>query len=148
MNDDLQQLNLLAIFHYVVAGIAVLLGSVPIIHVAIGIALLSGAFPQKPDERFPETLVGAFFVACGALAIVMAWSLAVGMFLAGRRLKQHRKYMFCLVIAGVECLLMPFGTVLGVFTLIVLQRPSVKRLFGHGGSPAAADAPWGANPSA
>jgi hypothetical protein len=29
-----------------------------------------------------------------------------------------------------ECLWMPVGTVLGVFTIIVLMRPRVKRLFG------------------
>jgi hypothetical protein len=33
------------------------------------------------------------------------------------------------VIACIECLFMPFGTILGVFTLIVLSRESVKKLF-------------------
>jgi hypothetical protein len=32
-------------------------------------------------------------------------------------------------MAGVECLFMPFGTVLGVFTIIVLMRESVKQVF-------------------
>jgi hypothetical protein len=42
----------------------------------------------------------------------------------------HRKhYTFCLVMAGVECLFMPFGTVLGVFTILVLNRQTVKELF-------------------
>jgi len=34
------------------------------------------------------------------------------------------------VMAGIECLFMPFGTVLGVFTILVLVRESVKPLFG------------------
>jgi hypothetical protein len=38
--------------------------------------------------------------------------------------------MFCLVMGGVECLFMPFGTVLGVFTIIVLMQEPVKQLFG------------------
>jgi hypothetical protein len=33
------------------------------------------------------------------------------------------------VMAGVECIFAPFGTVLGVFTIIVLMRESVKQLF-------------------
>jgi hypothetical protein len=37
--------------------------------------------------------------------------------------------VFCLVVAGVSCLFMPFGTILGVLSLIVLNRPSVKLLF-------------------
>jgi hypothetical protein len=32
-------------------------------------------------------------------------------------------------MSGVECLVMPYGTVLGVFTLIVLTRESVRPLF-------------------
>jgi hypothetical protein len=32
-------------------------------------------------------------------------------------------------MAAVECLFMPFGTVLAVFTLVVLLRPAVKQLF-------------------
>jgi hypothetical protein len=34
-----------------------------------------------------------------------------------------------LVGAALACTLMPFGTVLGVFTIIVLSRPSVRVLF-------------------
>jgi len=57
------------------------------------------------------------------------WIFAVIIFLTGRFLAKRKRYMFCLVIACVECLFMPFGTVLGVFTIIVLMRPSVKELF-------------------
>jgi hypothetical protein len=34
-------------------------------------------------------------------------------------------------MAGFACLFMPFGTLLGVFTIIVLQRDSVRRLYGE-----------------
>ncbi len=44
--------------------------------------------------------------------------------------------MFCLVMACVACLFMPFGTVLGVFTIIVLARPSVQTLFSRPAVPA------------
>jgi hypothetical protein len=40
-------------------------------------------------------------------------------------------------MAAIACMLMPFGTVLGVFTIIVLMRPSVKELFAAAGSFAA-----------
>jgi hypothetical protein len=33
-------------------------------------------------------------------------------------------------MACIECLFLPFGTILGVFTIIVLSRESVKELFG------------------
>ena len=32
-------------------------------------------------------------------------------------------------MAAISCAFMPFGTVLGIFTLIVLTKPPVKSLF-------------------
>jgi hypothetical protein len=40
-------------------------------------------------------------------------------------------------MAAVACVFFPFGTVLGVFSIIVLTRESVKRLFDGSGAPAA-----------
>ena len=34
-----------------------------------------------------------------------------------------------MIVAGITCLSVPIGTVLGVFTLMVLSRPSVKQMF-------------------
>ena len=34
-----------------------------------------------------------------------------------------------MVIAALECLSVPLGTLLGVFTLVVLSRPSVRDSF-------------------
>jgi hypothetical protein len=34
-------------------------------------------------------------------------------------------------MAGINCIFIPIGTVLGVFTIIVLTRDSVKELFGE-----------------
>ena len=48
----------------------------------------------------------------------------------GNRLKNHTNYTYCLVVDAIACTFVPFGTVLGVFTIIVLVRPSVKALFG------------------
>jgi hypothetical protein len=37
--------------------------------------------------------------------------------------------VFCIVAACIACLQQPFGTILGVFSIIVLMRPSVKTAF-------------------
>jgi membrane protein YqaA with SNARE-associated domain len=44
-------------------------------------------------------------------------------------LAKHSLYWFAFAIACVECLFIPFGTILGVFTIIVLSREPVKALF-------------------
>lgn len=129
MNTDLHHLNLLSIFHYVAGGLTCLFGCFPIIHLIVGLFLLFAPPQTNGGEEFSTSLVGVFFILFALGFIVMAWTTAIFMFIAGRKLARQRSYTFCLAIAGVECIFMPIGTVLGVFTIIVLSRPSVKALF-------------------
>ena len=71
------------------------------------------------------------FVLVTVLGICMALAggLAVCMFISGRKLRQRKSRMFSLIIAGIECLMMPFGTILGIFTLMTLNNASVKELY-------------------
>jgi hypothetical protein len=129
-NQDEQYLQILSIFHYVIGGLTALFACFPIFHLAIGLGMLTGGFgPLPPDERFPVQLFGLMFVIFPAMIILMGWALAGAIVTAGYFLSKRRKYTFCLVVAGVECIFIPFGTVLGVFTIVVLVRPSVKALF-------------------
>jgi len=123
MKEDEQYLKLLSVFHYVVGGLAACFACIPLIHLSIGIAMLVGAIDDAPE------FVGAFMVVIAMFAILVGWTLAVCIIIAGRCLAKRRRYMFCLVMAAISCIFMPFGTVLGVFTIIVLMRPSVKELF-------------------
>jgi hypothetical protein len=131
MRDDLHHLRLLSIFHYVVAGLSALCGSIPIIHLVMGVGILMGWFDQQSVEP-PPPLVGWLFVVIGGAGVLFGWAFAVCMAVAGSLLNRHKGYLFCLVMAGIACLVQPFGTVLGVFTILVLSRPSVKELFGRG----------------
>ena len=131
-NDDARNLDLLAMFHYIAGGITALLSCFPFIHLFIGIAMVTGKFIETSRHSGPpEALFGWLFIVMGAMFILIGWSLAVCMIIAGKKLKNRRNRMFCMVIAGIECMLMPFGTVLGVFTLIALNKESVKDLFGE-----------------
>ncbi|HXU31101.1 MAG TPA: hypothetical protein VN851_11035 [Thermoanaerobaculia bacterium] len=135
MNHDREHLRLLSIFHYVVAGFAAMFACLPLVHLAIGLAFLSGKIEgtQGPDDG--GRLVGGVLVALASVFLLLGWTLVALLVLAGRSLARHRRYTFCLVMAAISCAFMPFGTVLGVFTLIVLLRPGVKELFGVGVAP-------------
>ena len=128
MSQDSEHLKLLSIFHYVVAAMTALFACIPFIHFFMGLALATGAFPDTDPEAQP---VGIFIMVFAGLFILAGWALAVLIAYAGRSLQTRRRYTYCLVMAGVECIFMPFGTVLGVFTIIVLMRDSVKPLFGR-----------------
>jgi len=123
MKEEEQYLKLLSVFHYVVGGLAACFACIPIIHLSIGIAMLVGAIDDAPE------FVGALLVLIAIFAMLVGWTLAVCIIIAGRCLAKRKRYMFCLVMAAISCVFMPFGTVLGVFTIIVLMRPSVKELF-------------------
>ena len=129
MNQDEEHLRLLSIFHYVVGAITGLIGCLPFIHVGIGVAIVTGAL-DGPDKEQAPAIFGWLFVVAGGMAILMMWSMATVLVMAGRRLSQRRSHTFCIVVAALACTMFPFGTVLGIFTLIVLIRPSVKQLFG------------------
>lgn len=129
MNQDVEHLRLLAIFHYVVGGLMAFCACIPILHVVLGLVLLFA--PQHLDHghEAPPAFIGLLFVVLGGLFILIGWTMAILVILAGRRLGQHRHHTFCFVMACVMCLWMPFGTILGVFSILVLNRPSVKTLF-------------------
>jgi hypothetical protein len=129
-SEDIQHLRLLSIFHYVAAGILAVFSFFPIIHLMIGIAIVTGAFDELENGTPPPAFFGWMFTIIPGAFILCGFSMAICVAIAGRRLKCNRSYMYCLVIAGIECVFMPFGTVLGVFTIIVLMRPTVKGLFG------------------
>ena len=126
---DAEHLRLLSIFHYVFAGLMAFGGTFPVIHLVVGVGVMFGGLGTEGEAAF-RVLFGAVFVVVALLLILMGWSLAVLAFVAARCLRQHRRHLFCMIVAGISCLCMPLGTVLGVFTLIVLDRASVRRLFG------------------
>jgi hypothetical protein len=129
MNEDLQYLKLLSIFHYVVGGLAALFSFIPAIYVVIGIlaVCIPGSF-EGQGEAMP-LFIGWIFIIMGAVLMVVGWAFSACIFIAGRSLARRVHYMFCIVMAAIECIFMPFGTVLGVFTIVVLARPSVKEMF-------------------
>jgi hypothetical protein len=86
-------------------------------------------FPKDGQIHFPkgifETILQSIYIV-GAVSLVVC---AVLNLLTWRSLKARHGRTLTLVTAGLNCLFMPLGTVLGIFTFIVLLRPSVKELY-------------------
>jgi len=139
MNRDEEHVQLLAIFHYVVAGLAALFSFFPLLYTTVGAIFIFAARhgTAKPGEDLPPEFLGWIFAALGSLFFLIAIAMAICILDAGRSLALRRGYSFALVMACIECLFVPFGTILGVFTIVVLSRESVRRLF----STASAQAP-------
>lgn len=130
MDQDRENLQLLSIFYYIFAGLTALVSCFPVIHLSVGIMMLSGTLPMEPGAGGPPLqLFGWLFVLIPILIILAGWGIAVAYFLTGRFLGLRQHYLYCQILAGITCMSFPFGTILGIFTIVVLSRPSVRALF-------------------
>ena len=103
---------------------------IPIIHLVMGILFITA--PEqvggKPGDM-PPPLFGWMFAIMGGTAIIVGWIMAVCVAIAGKFLALKKHYMYCLIMACVSCFFMPFGTILGIFTIMALNKPTTKALF-------------------
>lgn len=120
-------LDLLAIGYYVVGGLAGLVSCFALMYLVLGGVMLFRPESFQPDQ--PPTFVGCIIFAVGSGLLLGGWTYAATAIYAGRCLARRRKHTFILVLAVVSCLFAPFGTILGVLTIILLVQPEVKALF-------------------
>jgi hypothetical protein len=130
MTETEEHLRLLSIFHYVVGGFTALLSCLPVFHMIMGGLIL---FAETDSGEPIPAIIGILLMLIPALFILAGWTFSACIILAGRKLQAHRSHTFCTVIAAIECVMFPFGTALGVFSLIVLTKPGTKELFSKAG---------------
>ena len=129
MTQDEEHLRMLSIFHYIVGGLAGLFALIPIVYLLFGLFFIFAPEKFASQGAAPPAVIGWIFAIFAAIFIALGLVVAGLVIAAGRFLSRRKHHLFCLVMAGVECAFMPLGTVLGIFTIIVLVRESVKQLF-------------------
>ncbi len=133
--DD-EHIKLLSIFHYILGGMNMLLGCAGFIYVLIGIVAASGGMdtPHQKDP-FPATAFGTLFIVIGSAIVLFGLVLGSLTIYTGLCLVRRQKSTLIYVISGINCLQVPWGTLLGVFTILVMGRPTVKAQFDSPASP-------------
>lgn len=136
MNPDRQHLSVLSLLHYVHGGLLLLGSLFPMLFLGIGIFfLVAPPTPGPPNSPLGQdvsrtfAMVGGMYAAMGGIGVLYCWLLAAASIVAGRWLGRYRKWMACNILGGITCFHIPIGTVLGIFTILVLQRPTVKAMF-------------------
>ena len=124
---DAEHLKILSICWYIGSGLALLGSACPGLYAVIGLFMAISPDSFKPDAPPPE--FGWIMFAFATMAVLAIWAGAILGFFTARSLPRRRRLMLCYVAAGLACLQIPFGTALGVFTFVVLSRPSVKASF-------------------
>jgi hypothetical protein len=131
---DQDHLNLLSIFHFVNAGLSLMGGAFFVVFFALTGAMIHnaphGAGPQNqpPPELIP--IMGLVILSMAALVLVSA----IANLLSGIFIRKRKHQVFSLVVAGFNCLHVPLGTALGVFTFVVLMRDSVQKMYREAGA--------------
>ncbi len=128
---DADHLKILAIFHFVFAALAVLGIGFLGLHYLFFHAVMDNPDlwkNQKGGGPMPREFFNVFrwFYAVFGAALVLC---AAGNLRSGLFIRARRNRTFSLVVAGLNCIQVPFGTVLGVFTFFVLLRPSVEESY-------------------
>lgn len=129
--QDAEHLRLLVIFHRIMSGLTICFSSMFIVHLIVGVSALVNpeAFSSKQSDQLPPMFAWIFMLGGGA-AVAFGWTVGILNFLVARRLEEKKGATLINVVSALNCLNMPLGTLLGVFTIVVLQRPQVKAAFG------------------
>jgi hypothetical protein len=130
MSDDRQNLKLLSTLHYVMGGLTLATSLLALPHIGIGLFALYAPESFEDGETLGTLLYGSLSVGLGIVFLV--WCLVIGilMLLSAQGLARRRRYWLSVVVACIECLSMPLGTALGVFTIITLSKETVKNRYG------------------
>lgn len=119
---------MLAVFHFIVAGFAVAGIGFLLLHYAFMNAIFANPAtwkdqPNGPPAEFFRAIIGVF-KWCYVVMTVFRCRHRHRERDVRNLVAQTKNRMFCLVVAGLNCLQVPFGTVLGIFTIIGLMPDS------------------------
>lgn len=132
---DEEHLKLLSIFHFIFGGFAVLFSSMFIFHFAFLTAFLSNPklFQSTKHPQMDEAamqIIQLLSVLFG-LFIFLGICYGICLIISGIGMRKRKWRIFSFVIAIPNILLIPFGTILGILTIFVLDRKSVITLYQH-----------------
>ncbi len=138
---DIEHIKLLAVFHFVVAALGFLGAGICVLESFVFRYIIAmakehpqpGGFQNGPPQAMIDLFTWFYLVIGAVIAVASLLNLLSGFFLLRKKYRA-----FSLFVGGLDCLQIPFGTVLGVFTLIVLLRDSVRTLYERQATPAAA----------
>jgi hypothetical protein len=140
MNKDIDHLKLLGILHTIWGVLAILFGLLfGIMYIGIGAAAAASPNTTSEETGMPAGTFAGIFIVLGIVFLVLAVIYGILMIMAGSKLRQQRGYGFCFFVSILDLLGFP-SIILGIFTLIVLNRPTVKELFKGGVLPPGATA--------
>jgi hypothetical protein len=129
IDRDQEHLRLIEIAFYIQAGLIGFVAMFASIYIFLGMIVLSLNLPKTGPNDPPVQLIGGVLITIGVIFFALGIGFAGLLLYAGRGIRARKRRILAMVLAGFCCLQMPWGTVFGVLSIIVLNRPSVSPLF-------------------
>ena len=136
---DEEHLKILSICYMISAAASAFFSLFGLMYAGMG-AVVSQAIKNAPElagntsSALPPGLFSWIFGVFGVAVFLFSMTLAGLKLGVALCIKKRKARVFCMVVAALECLGVPYGTLLGIFTFIVLGRESVERLFDASGA--------------
>lgn len=109
-NNATKYLKFIVFAHYFFAIIVI-----PVITIAF-----IGALINSPEWHHIIFLFTSF---------IFQLPMAICMIISAKYIHRRQRYLFSVIIACLECFIIPYGMTLGITTLVVLSQESVKSLY-------------------
>ncbi|TRO66850.1 hypothetical protein [Christiangramia sabulilitoris] len=111
---------------YIIKGIIILLFSIlPLIFLIFGAVLFQENQYSSDDSAFG----GIMIMIIGCTLFLFLFVLGILTMLTAKYLGEKKNYDFIFVMAIINCLTGILGIIMGIFTILELTKPDVKRLF-------------------
>jgi hypothetical protein len=131
---DEEHLRLLSFFHYISGALTLLVSSVFIFQ----FFLFSVIYDEIMIEISDYTMIGnydldpqifSFLIYLWIILFLIFIIFGIAQILSGKFIKAKKYRIFSFIVAVLNILSFPYGTILGVMTIIVLSRSSVIELY-------------------
>ena len=149
----LDRLRLLSLGYYISGGIGAVFVSFLLFHLAFVLAFsfipasqwntppshgsanhdspspIPTASPTSSNDQAPPAIMFRVFAGVIGMIIICGWMLGALTAYAGHCIKKRKHKVFIYAMAGINCIWIPYGTLLGIATILLFQWPEVQAEF-------------------
>jgi hypothetical protein len=130
---DEEHLKLLSLFHLIKGGITAAFSFLGLLYfLFLGFIMKMGSrFNMSSDSYYkeiPVKIMSYIFTIVGVIVLLVLLA-GILQLISGYYLRRKEYRLFSFIIGIIEILEVPYGTILGLMTIIVLSKESVKRKY-------------------
>ena len=123
------QLSTLSVLHYVY-GVLVCLTGLALLSLVFAGSFLNSAWLAEQSGEAPPIWLGSFLRTLGWILFVLVEIHGILNLISAGKIGKRNGRTFTQVVAALNCLNIPFGIALGIFTFVVLGDKDVRAEYG------------------